>query len=467
MQATIVFKKIWDAINEVTETGERRWRYIVLEGSSRSSKTRSLLQAYYLYAYTKERKRLSVWRDVAKDCRDTVGHDMNGVYPTMPGAGGVSFHSTKSIYTFPSKSTIEITGTDDANKVHGYQGDVIWLNEPYAISEATFDQLDMRTSDVVFVDWNPKQGSDFINKIKKDHRTIVIHSTFKDNPFCPEGQRIKILGYQPVSRAEVVVEKMIHEVDALHYDCGVNPLGFSPKQVKELNRCQINEAKGSANAFNWDVYGLGVKGERPNRIFNWRKIPDAEYHKIEGAKATGVDWGTIDPWGIIEAKYYDGALYLHERNYKSENEWRKDMTPADQAICYGTDKEFQSMGVASDGQGIVLWQFNRLNVDRSNPIICDTNRPLKIAALRRAGWPAYPAIKKPGSIVDGIDLLNDMHVYYTESSTNIQDEQEKYSWKTDRYGVVLDEPEDTNNHLMDPARYIAQYFFSQGVIRRG
>jgi len=453
MQATIVYEQIWDAINQTNEDGSKKYRYFVLEGSSRSSKTRSVLQIYYCYANAIERARLSVWRDTKKDCKDTVLHDMNKVYPSLERFDEVTLNKTDSIFTFPTKSTIEICGTDEPNKVHGFQGEVTWLNEPYNISRATFDQLDMRTSDIVIIDWNPKQ-SHWVDDIKKDPRCKVLHSTFRDNPFCPPEQRIKILGYQPIKAAQVVESSQITEDLARVYDFNNNPLLFTDKQLKELLRCINNEAKNSSNLFNWQVYGLGLKSEKPNRIFKWTKIPDHEYHALNVTKYNGVDWGAVDPMGVLEAKYYDGGLYLHEKNYRSENEIRGNLTP-DQLI-----------EINKIDEGLIMWYFNKLGLGKEVVTVCDSNRPLKILALRACGFDyAIAAVKGAGSIIDGIDLLNSLRVYYTESSLNIEMEQENYSRKEDRYGIVLEEPEDTFNHLIDPARYIAEHLRKEGIIR--
>lgn len=467
MRSTIVFQKIWDALNARTDDGARRYRYIVLKGSSRSSKTRSLLQVYYLYAIQNSKKRMSVWRDVAKDCRDTVGYDMNLVYPDHEGWGSVSFNQTRFVYTFPTKSVIEITGTDDPNKVHGYQGDVIWLNEPYDISRPTFDQLDMRTTDVVFIDYNPKQ-SHWVEDIINDPRTIVIHSTFRDNPFCPPEQRKKILGYQPVSKCSFVVaneklareEGKLTELEAFAYDVESNPMGFTSKQIKELIRCRLNEDNRTANAYNWDVYGLGIKAEKPHRIFHWQKIPVEQYRQLNAREYFGVDWGTNDPWGILSAKWYDGALYLRQRNYKSENTIRGELTATERAIVAGQETERENQ----ESTGIVTFMFEKLAIPRNCDIVCDSNRPRKGNALRKAGWQPWPAAKGPGSIKDGIDILQSIRVYFTDDSPDLEYEQENYSWKVDKYGKVEDEPEDTNNHLMDPSRYVVQHLQQLGII---
>lgn len=451
---TIVFSKNHDAINAVDENGQRLYRYIINEGSSRSSKTRSLIQLVHKYGNQHKGKRMSVWRDTLKDCKDTVGADIKEVFPQLPLANYVTFNKTESIYTFPSGSAFEIRGADEPNKLHGYNCHLAWLNEPYQITKDVFDQLDMRTEDVIIIDWNP-QESHWIDDLKKDKRAIVIHSTFRDNPFCPPEQRLKILSYQPVKMCKIVEDKLMNEIQAKDYDIVKNPLHIPEKQLIELVRCIENERKGSASSYKWSVYGLGLHAEKPNRIFFWEEIQNTVYDKIDAKKYYGVDWGTVDPWGILEAKYYDGALYLHELNYSSENSIKENLTVND------------LMEINKDPEGgIVKWMFTKLNIDRKAYVVCDTNRPLKIEALWNMGYGyAHAAPKPAGSLIDGIDILSNMKIYYTASSHNIKFEQENYSRQIDRYGVVLNEPEDKHNHLIDPTRYVALFLKLLGIMK--
>lgn len=452
---TIVFQKNWEAINAVDENGKRKYRYIINEGSSRSSKTYSLIDCYDLYCRQNKDKRLTAWRDTKTDARKTILNDTlkrlksTGRYKLDQG-----FNKTESIFQYNTDSTFEIHGTDDEETVHGLTQDASWLNEPYKISKDTFDQIDQRTSDFVFIDWNPKKDH-WIDDLKKDPRTIVIHSTFKDNPFCPIEQKIKILGYQPVKRSYAVENKLINEFEAKDYNFDKNPLNLEQKHLKELLRCVLNEEKRSANISKWDIYGLGIKAERPNRIFHWESIPYSEYLKISAPIYIGVDWGKVDAFGIVEVKYYDGALYLHELNYDSENKWQDKLTPLERQNMQGKD------------EGFVTWLFQKLGISIKSEIVCDNNRPLKILALRNAGWErAVAAEKKPGSILDGIDLLDNLEVFYTDCSKNIEYEQENYSRQVDRYGIVLDEPEDKDNHLCDPIRYVALHLQKEGIIQK-
>lgn len=453
---TIVFQKNWEAIHAKDESGNRKYKYIINEGSSRSSKTYSLIDCYDLYARKEINKRLTVWRDTKTDCKKTV---LNDALKRLKGTGrykvGQNFNKTESIFHYNSDSTFEVHGTDDEETVHGLTQDAAWLNEPYKISRDTFDQIDQRTSDFIFIDWNPKKAH-WIEDLKKDPKAIVIHSTFKDNPFCPKEQRDKILSYQPVKMCAIVLEGKLTENDARNYDLKENNIHFAESEIKELQRCILNEEKNSASAYKWSVYGLGLKAEQPNRIFKWNRISDQDYFDLKVPIYYAVDWGAVDPMGIIEFKYYDGGLYLRELNYLSENKIKDKLS------------QTELNQINSEDEGFVKWYFNKLGIDKTRPIVCDSNRKNKIIALRRCGFYDAIAAKAGGmrkSIIETIDLLNNLNVYYTASSKNIEYEQENYSRKVDRHGVVLEEPEDRDNHLIDPSRYGAEYLRSEGIIK--
>lgn len=478
IDATVVFERNWEAIHRICDTcsgtglvngiscsfcgtGEgknkgsgRYYKYIINEGSSGSSKTSSLILLTYLIGFEQKGKRMSVWRDTKKDCRDTVMYDMlHRYYPNYPHYNLVHIVGSQGFFTFPSKSTMEICGTDDENKVHGWNGHITWFNEPYDIPRETFDQLDMRTEDFVLIDWNPKMAH-WVDDLKKTDRAIVIKSTFKDNPFCPPERKTKILSYQPVKYASCVRDGILTEGEAQQYNLTENKKGLSDQQLNELARCKENERTKSANQFNWQVYGLGEKAEKPNRILNFEEISDEDYHKINAKVYYASDWGTVDPWAILEAKYYDGGLYLHERNYRSENEIRANLLPQEIEQIEKLD------------EGLVRWVFDRLNISKKSIIVCDDNREMKVIALRQAGYDyAIKATKGQDSVREGISLLQSIRVYFTSSSKNLQYEQENYEWQTDRYGYVTETPVDRDNHLIDCARYIANFLKINGIIK--
>lgn len=455
LQVTPVFNKNWDAIHAKDSEGKNLYKYIINKGSSRSSKTFSIIDCLDLYARKERNKRITVWRDSKVDCVDTVFNDIEKrLSTTNRWQNGNKFNATKTFLRYDTGCKIEAHGADDTVSIHGLTQDCAWLNEPYKISKDIFDQIDQRTSEFIIIDWNPRLAH-WIEDLSKNPKTIVINSTFKDNPFCPDAQREKILSYQPVKRCFLVESKQLTEDRAEKYSCIENSLNFTDKHIRELQRCQDNEHRRSASDYNWSVYGMGERAERPNRIFKWQEISYRDYQAIDSKIYYGCDWGVVDNWAVGEAKYKDGCLYVHELNYSSENTIRERLTASERAQIGGAD------------EGIVSWLFGKLGVPYDADIVCDNARPMKIRALRAAGWDyAIGPAKIPGSVIDGISLLNNLKVYYTSGSVNIQHEQENYSRKMDRYGVVLEEPEDFDNHHMDQIRYVAIYLQGLGVIKK-
>jgi len=403
------------------ETGEYsmpRYKYIKHEGSSRSSKTTSLCEWTARECENNEGYRITIWRDTKASLGETVWKDFRKVF-ILSGRKYKFTQDTRTIF-FSNGSTLEPQG-DDTTNAHGLSQNIAWLNEPYKMSENTFNQIDMRAEQVI-IDMNPSMAH-WSDKLNNHPRCKVIHSTFQNNPFCPMEMKLKILSYDPD-----------------------NP---------------INVQNGTANAYMHSVYALGLKAEKPNRILSgWKKIPRQQYDDLDSTEYIGNDWGINHNWGILGAKYYDGTLYLRELNYEPE-------TKVMQSLDAETRQSLKTQEINGENLGIVSWMFNKLGINKKKTIICDTNQPMKIAMLRRCGWEnAIEAIKPQGSILTGLGILSSINVCYTDDSPNLENEYENYSWAVDRLGTIEDEPEDANNHLIDPARYICQLLVRLGLIKK-
>lgn len=365
-------------------------------------------------------------------------------------------NKTKAKWTLYNGSTIIFTGADNKKQIIGKENHLVWVNEPYEFPEKIMKQLIKRVTGHLLIDWNPSEDL-YIEKYKSRPDCKVIHSTFRDNPFLDETVRDELLGNKPLlnKHFDFPVEDLIHSTPKVFVP-QLEAKSIGQEVIDEIVMCWNNEKNLTADSYEWDVYGLGLKAERPNRIFRWTEIPLSEYLRLgEVPTIHAADWGQVDPFGILEMKYYDGALYLHEKNYASENKIRKEMTDHDKMLVDDNIKE-----------GLVIWLFKKLNINKQSVIVCDSNRSEKIISLRRAGYERAIACKKPpGSIINGIGTLLNMKVYYTHTSKNIKMEQEKYSRKTDRFGTILEEPEDINNHLMDATRYGVKYWQLKGLIK--
>ena len=388
ISGTIVFEKNWNALNS------GKYKYIINSGSSRSSKTFSILQIFWILAWTKPRVKCAVFRNTKKDCKDTILQDMLKYYPTLENYNQITFNKTESIFTFPNGSTINIEGTDDTLKVHGFHSDYLWFNEFYKMPKATFDQLDMRCSGVVFMDYNPI-GKMWSDDLTRQDNAILIHSTFKDNPKIPIEQKRKILSYEP-----------------------------TPYNIEQK----------TADNYLWNVYGLGLKSEKPNRIFkDWTTISDHTFNSLPFTSYYGLDFGMSAPTALIEMKFDgDQTFFLKERLYKPMNEMR---------------------GTLSD-------ELQSLNIPKHAEIICDSGNELNLGEsikLRNSGYNIIQAQKGQGSVVSAIETMQKAKIIYTETSYNLEQNYEDYSWKVHQ-GIQLDIPEDTREDAIDAAKYVIKWY---------
>jgi PBSX family phage terminase large subunit len=388
IKATPVFEKNWNALQS------EKYKYIINSGSSRSSKTFSILQIFWILAWTKERTKLSVFRNTKKDCKDTILQDMLKYYPTLENYELVKFNKTESIFSFPNGSTINIEGTDDDLKVHGYHSDYLWFNEFYKMPKETFDQLDMRCSCAVFMDYNPV-GKLWSDDLAKQDNAIVIHSTFKDNPFVPLEQKKKILSYEP-----------------------------TPYNIEQ----------STANNYMWQVYGLGLKSEKPNRIFKgWKIIEDKDFENLPYPYYFGLDFGVSAPTALVKMKTDgDGTYFLKELLYKPLNQMK----------------------------GTLSEELEALGIPKHIEIICDSGNELNQGEgqkLRNSGYNVIFAQKGQGSVVSAIETMQKAIIYYTKSSYNLEENYENYSWKIYQ-GIQLDTPEETREDLIDASKYVIKWY---------
>ena len=75
---------------------------------------------------------------------------------------------------------------------------------------------------------------------------------------------------------------------------------------------------------------------------------------------------------------------------------------------------------------------------RSDEIFADSARPDSIEELYRMGW----NIKGVGAkhVVDEINMIKEYDLFVTKDSLNGIKELRSYSWKTDKNGMILNEP---------------------------
>lgn len=170
-----------------------------------------------------------------------------------------------STYTFETGSTIEFFSADSGDKLRGARRDRLFINECNNVTFDAFEQLEVRTKDFVFLDWNPTNSFWFYDEVK-DKRNDVEHITlnYLDN--------------------EGLDQSVIDSIE------------------------QRRNRKGW-----WKVYGLGELGEVEGKIYkDWTIIEEVDHTKAR-LERLGLDFGySNDPTTIVAVYYLNGAYILDE-----------------------------------------------------------------------------------------------------------------------------------------------------------
>ena len=174
------------------------------------------------------------------------------------------WNKTDSTYTFETGSKIEFFSADQSDKVRGARRDRLFINEADNISFETFEQLEIRTKEFVFIDYNPAFEYWLFTEIKPHRKDLdFIILTYKDNEALAPSIRLSI----------------------------------------ESRRHRKNWFK---------VYGEGLLAEAEGRIFSNWQILDEVPHEAR-LERYGIDFGySIDSSSVVALYYYNGGYVLDE-----------------------------------------------------------------------------------------------------------------------------------------------------------
>ena len=177
------------------------------------------------------------------------------------------WNRTDFTYTFETGSKIEFFSADQPDKVRGPRRDRLFMNECNNLHYDTFGQLEIRTKEFIFLDWNPTVDFWFYTEVlpRKDCEHIIL--TYKDNE------------------------------------------GLDPRIVEA-----IEQRRGNVSW--WRVYGEGQLGEVEGKIYrNWEVVERIPHEaRLE---RYGLDFGyTNDPTAIVGIYYYNGGYILDEVSYE-------------------------------------------------------------------------------------------------------------------------------------------------------
>ena len=84
------------------------------------------------------------------------------------------------------------------------------------------------------------------------------------------------------------------------------------------------------------------------------------------------------------------------------------------------------------------------------PVVGDSAEPARLEEFEQAGFEVYPAEKK---VTDGIAFVQGFRLHIHPRCVNTLREVQAYRRRTDRNGIILEEPVKWMDHAMDAIRY--------------
>ncbi len=181
MKVTSVFNRNLEAYNQLQ-------RIIVNKGSTRSSKTWSIMQLLYLIAESSPTTRLiSIVSESMPHLKKGCIRDFETMLRSENKWDHKSWNATDKIYRI-NNSFIEFFSADQPGKVHGPARDILFMNECINIPYETYRQLAIRTRETVFLDFNPSYEFLVDDKILPRTESTLIHSTYLDSNYLTKAQ---------------------------------------------------------------------------------------------------------------------------------------------------------------------------------------------------------------------------------------------------------------------------------------
>ena len=392
MKTTATFSKLVD-IDE---------RIKIMQGGTSSSKTYSILQLLIIIAQqSKAHLVISVVSESLPHLKRGAMRDFIKILQEE-GAYKERDHNKTDNYYKIRNSTIEFFSVDQPEKVRGGRRDILFINECNNVSLEAYNQLEVRTKRLIFLDYNPEFEFWVHEEVMKLPDAKRIITTYKDNEFLDENIVKSIEKRKPVynSSGELV----------------------------------------SGNKMWWRVYGLGHTGKLEGVIFQNFEIVD----KIDPHakfQLYGLDFGfSNDPAALVAIWDHRGEIYLDEMIYEKglTNVYMKEEKKRSSLVGRFEDLQIKKMGGKEDN---------------SDVIIADSAEPKSIEEIFRAGYDIRPAKKGQDSIKYGIDLMISKKIYITKRSVNLINEFRRYSWDKNKDGKTLNKPIDDWNHAIDGTRY--------------
>lgn len=242
-------------------------RIKAIQGGTSASKTISILLILIAKAQTDKRPKLtSVVAESIPHLKRGAFRDFRNIMQEHNYWHDSDWSVQDFTYTFETGSKIEFFSVDSPDKLRGARRDRLFMNECNNAPLEAFNQLEVRTREEIYLDWNPTNEFWFYTDILTNDLMDVGHIiiTYKDN--------------------EALESTIVSSIESRR-----NNKGW------------------------WQVYGEGQLGEVDGKIYSDWKLDLEEIPHEARLERYGLDFGfSNDPCAIVAIYAYNGGYIIDE-----------------------------------------------------------------------------------------------------------------------------------------------------------
>ena len=247
----------------------------VIQGGTSAGKTYAIL-AVLIHIAAKAKTEISVVSESIPHLRRGAMKDFVKVMQWTNRWRDEGWNKTLLTYTFANGSTIEFFSADQEAKLRGARRQVLYINEANNIEFEAYHQLAIRTSESIYIDFNPVSEFWAHTEVMHEPDSELVVLTYKDNEALPSTIR------------------------------------------DDIEAARDKAATSTYWANWWKVYGLGEVGSLQGVVFDdWQQVDGIDF---AGDKlvAIGMDWGyTNDPTAVVAVYKRGSAVLVHELMYST------------------------------------------------------------------------------------------------------------------------------------------------------
>ena len=303
IKTTNVFHKAYNSETRIT----------CLQGGTRSSKSYSLAQLFLIKCFEGTGKTYTICRKTLPALKGTAYRDFIEILKDLE-IYSEEFHNKSELSYRLNDNLIEFISVDQPQKIRGRKRNYLWLNEANEFTYEDWQQLILRTTEKIYLDYNPSDPYSWIyDKVVVRDDCTFIKSTYKANPFLDEDTIAEI------------------------------------ERLKDLDPEY------------WKVYGLGEIGSVTTQIFRNFSLVDNMQGKLIGY---GLDFGfTNSPTALAEVRLLDDNLYIKELLYETR---LTNLDLADRMRGLGVDGHAEIVGDSAEPKSIEEIYRKGFNIKPSN-----------------------------------------------------------------------------------------------------